>query len=101
MKQIYSDQDPIDQQEQAKRQDDQLSVLFGRETVQQARLLDVADLNLNEEMTGFITAGLTRLKQLRNHPGAQQDMVNKMAQGERLLLCMWIMDMGLLEKIRD
>ncbi len=78
-----------------------LFVLFGKETVKQASLIDVADLNLNEEMIKCITAGVTRLKQLQGNPDAQINLVKEMEPGERLMLCMWIMDMNLLEKIQE
>ena len=80
--------------------DAQLSSLFGSDTVEQARLIDVTDLNLDERMISCITIGLTRLKQMRNNPDAQISLVRTMEPGERLLLCMWILEMDLLEKIR-
>ena len=78
-----------------------LSVLFGKKIVEQACLIDVADLNLNEEMIRCITAGVTRLKQLKGNPDAQINLIKKLEPGETLLLCMWIMDMCLIEKILD
>ena len=80
--------------------DTQLSSLFGSDTVEQACLIDVADLNLDEHMISCITNGLTRLKQMRNNPDAQISHVRTMEPGERLLLCMWILEMDLQEKIR-
>ena len=80
--------------------DVQLSSLFGSDTIEQARLVDVADLNLNERMICCITNGLTRLKQMRNNPDAQTTFVRTMEPGERLLLCMWVLEMDLLDKIR-
>ncbi len=77
-----------------------LSRLFGSDTVEQARLIDAADLNLDERMISCITNGLTRLRQLRNNPDAQISLIQSMEPGERLLLCMWILEMDLLEKIR-
>ena len=76
-----------------------LSVLFGSDIVEQARLIDVVDLNLDERMTACITAGLTRLKQLRNNPAAQRALLAEMGAGEKLLLCMWIMEMDLFDRI--
>lgn len=76
-----------------------LSKLFGSDTVEQARLIDVVDLNMDERMTSTISSGLTRLKQLKNNPPAQFALVAQMEPGERLLLCMWIMEMDLLDKI--
>lgn len=79
----------------------ELTVLFGGETVALACQIDIADLNLNEEMTRCIAAGIKQLKQLKHDPQAQVDLVSGMEQGARLLLCMWIMDMDLLEKIQN
>ena len=75
--------------------------LFGKEIVKQAILVDVTDLNMNDEMIKCITAGVTRLKQLKGNPDAQINLVKEMEPGERLMLCMWIMDMNLLEKILE
>jgi len=80
--------------------DRELVELFGHEIVNQAQLVDVADLNLDEKMIACISTGVTRLKQLRNNPGAQQKLLAAMGPGEQLLLCMWVMEMDLLDKIR-
>ena len=82
-------------------QRNELAFLFGRETVELAGQIDIADLNLNEKMTDSITAGVRKLKELKDDPGAQVNLIKAMDQGARLLLCMWIMDMDLLDKIRS
>ena len=79
----------------------ELSFLFGADIVEQARLIDVADLNLTDAMTAGIGEGIRQLKQLRNNPEAQRQWVEKQEPGLRLLLCMWIRDMDLLEKIQS
>ena len=95
-------EDYLDQSEQvAERLKAELTFLFGRETVDLAGQIDIADLNLHGEMIDSISAGVKQLKQLKHDPRAQVDFVNGMEQGARLLLCMWIMDMDLLEKIQD
>ena len=76
-----------------------LTDLFGSDIVEQAGLIDAADLNLDERMTACITEGLTRLKQLRNDPASQRALLADMEPGEKLLLCMWIMEMDLFDKI--
>lgn len=78
----------------------ELSFLFGEDIVKQARLLDIANLNMTDEMTAGIRNGIKQLKQLKNDPGAQKQWLEKQESGLRLLLCLWIMDMGLLEKIQ-
>src|SRR5688572_21705050 len=85
--------------EEIKSPDRELAVLFGNEIVEQARLVDVVDLNLDERMTASISNGLTRLKQLRHDPASQRDLVAGMGAGEKLLLCMWIMEMDLWDRI--
>jgi len=77
----------------------ELSRLFGQDIVEQARLVDVVDLNLDDRMTACITSGITRLKQKRGDFVAQQVMVATMEAGEKLLLCMWIIEMELMDKI--
>ena len=86
--------------DEAELQYKELSKLFGSDIVEQAHLIDVVDLNMDERMTAAISMGLTRLKQLKNNPAAQIAQIAEMAQGERLLLCMWIMEMDLLDKIQ-
>ncbi len=78
----------------------ELSFLFGEEIVEQARLIDISDLNMTDEMTAGIGEGIRQLKQLRNDPEAQRQWVGKQEPGLRLLLCLWIMDMDLLDKIQ-
>lgn len=78
----------------------ELSFLFGADIVEQARLIDIADLNLTDEMTDGIGTGIRRLKELKQDPGAQREWVSEQAPGLRLLLCLWIMDMDLLAKIQ-
>jgi hypothetical protein len=101
MNENISDKKPDDGGREDVQRDKALSLLFGPETVEQARLIDVVDLNLNESMIECISKGVTTLKQLRGDPGAQRDLIRNLSQGERLLLCMWIMEMDLLGKIRE
>jgi len=78
----------------------ELACLFGKDIVEQARQLDIADLNLTDDMTSAIGDGVRQLKQLKHDPEAQQQWVNKQEPGLQLLLCMWVMDMDLLDKIQ-
>jgi hypothetical protein len=86
--------------EEAEHQIQELSQLFGVDTVEQARQIDVADLNMNDKMIATISDGVRKLKGLRMDPGAQRHLISGMEPGARLVLCLWIMDMGLLQKIR-
>ncbi len=78
----------------------ELKFLFDEDIVEQALLIDIADLNLTDEMTVSIGEGIRQLKQLRHDPEAQRLWVSEQAPGLRLLLCLWIMDMDLLGKIQ-
>ena len=86
--------------EEDERITEELAILFGRDTVNLARQIDIIDLNLNEEMTKSITSGVSKLKELKSDPVAQIRLIKGMEAGARLILCMWIMDMGLLDKIQ-
>ena len=94
--------DDLDQsREEDERAREELAVLFGQETVEQASQLDIADLHLNDEIVASISNGIRTLKELQHNPSAQVSFVNSLEPGARLLLCMWIMDTGLLTKIRQ
>ena len=94
--------DDLDQsREDHERAREELAVLFGQETVEQASQLDIADLHLNDEIVASISSGIRTLKELQHNPSAQVSFVNSLEPGARLLLCMWIMDTGLLTKIRQ
>ncbi len=54
---------------------------------------------MTDQMTAEIGAGIKQLKQLRESPVQQRQWLEKQEPGLQLLLCLWIMDMGLLEKI--
>jgi hypothetical protein len=86
--------------ENSKRLNDELCFLFGQEIVDQANQIDIVDLNLNKEITDSISSGIKQLKRLKDDPNAQLNLVNEMTPGAGIVLCMWIMEMGLLEKIQ-
>ena len=94
------DDDFVQSREENERAQDELAFLFGKETVEQAGQLDIADLTLSDEIAASIADGIRTLKQLRDRPAAQVNFVNSLQPGARLLLCMWIMDMDLLKKIQ-
>jgi len=85
--------------EEDEHQLQELTRLFGEDTVEQAQHIDVAHLNMNDKMIATISDGVRQLKALRTNPGAQRRLIGGMEPGARLILCMWIMDMGLLQKI--
>lgn len=78
----------------------ELTFLFGEEIVDQARVIDSADLNMTDAMTASVGEGVRQLKQLIKDPQGQRQWVAKQSPAEQLLLCLWIMDMGLLDKIQ-
>lgn len=84
----------------SRRQNEELSFLFGEETVEQANQIDIIDLNLNKDITETISKGVNQLKTLKNNPDAQLKLIKEMAPGARIVLCMWIMEMELLDKIQ-
>lgn len=86
--------------EEEERRIKYLSLVFGEDTVAQARQIDVADLNMNDKMMATISDGVRKLKALKADPDAQINLVSGLEPGARLVLCMWIMDMGLVDKIR-
>lgn len=91
----------VQSMEDYERSNDELAFLFGRETVEQADQLDIANLNLNDEIVACIADGIRTLKELQDNPGAQVNFVNGLEPGARVLLCLWVMDMGLLKKIQQ
>lgn len=86
--------------EASKRLKKELGFLFGEEVVEQASQVDIVDLNLNKAMTDCISEGLKQLKSLKSSPDAQQKLIREMTPGARIILCMWIMEMDLLDKIQ-
>ncbi len=81
-----NNEDLIQPMEAYERSNDELAVLFGRETVELARQVDIADLNLNEEIVACISTGIRTLKELWDNPPAQINFINGMEPGARLLL---------------
>ena len=86
--------------ESDRRRNAELAYLFGQESVEQVSQIDAADLSLNKDMTDCISLGVRQVKEQKNNPHAQKKLLEKMSPGERLVLCLWIMDMDLLDKIQ-
>ncbi|HSR63684.1 MAG TPA: hypothetical protein VLN56_09790 [Gammaproteobacteria bacterium] len=99
-----ADDEPVDDLQldidEAEKEAGELAFLFGEEIVEQAQLVDIADLNLTDEMTNEIGAGVRRLKELKNNPEAQRRWISEQTPGLQLVLCLWIMDMDLLGKLQ-
>jgi len=77
-----------------------LANLFGKEIVEQAELIDIADINISDQMTSCISDGVVQLKKQKGKTEAQRSLIERLSQGEKLVLCMWIMEMDLLDKIQ-
>ena len=90
--------DPLEVEKDRAQQ--QLTYLFGKDIVDQAELIDVADLNISDNITHCISDGVIQLKKLKGKKDSQRALVEKMSPGEKLVLCLWIMDMGLLDKLQ-
>lgn len=78
----------------------EMAWLFGDTVAEQANHIDIADINMNKEITQSIASGVRQLKELKNNSQGQRELVNTMEPGARILLCLWIMDMDLLDKIQ-
>ena len=78
----------------------ELSFLFGGDIVEQASLIDIADLNFTDVMTASVGEGIRQLKRLKHDPEAQRQWLSEQASGLRLLLCLWIMDTDILDQIQ-
>ena len=78
----------------------ELSWLFGNDIAEQADQVDIADINMNKDITEAIASGVKNLKELAGTPQAQRTYVASLEPGARILLCLWILDMDLLDKIQ-
>ncbi len=77
-----------------------LSRLFGEQTLRLTRRLDVADLHINDAMTQSIGASVSELKRLKGDVSGQKAYIAGLEEGARLLLCLWVTDMALHERLR-
>ncbi len=94
-----NDEQAVNQELEKSRVIQKLGYLFGKEIVEQAELIDIADLNVSDDITRCISKGVVQLKKLKGNTDAQCALINKMSEGEKLILCMWIMEMDLLDKL--
>lgn len=78
---------------------DELTALFGRDVLHQARLTDPADLELTAEQMDAVHDAADELLRLRGDPKAQVKMVRGLDSRTRMILCMWAVDTGLMESL--
>ncbi|NNE36702.1 MAG: hypothetical protein HKN08_00230 [Gammaproteobacteria bacterium] len=93
-------QNEVDFEAEKLRIHNDLATLFGEDIVEQAELIDIADLNISDKMTGCISDGVVQLKKMKGKIESQRNLIEKLSQGEKLVLCMWILEMEILDKIQ-
>jgi len=83
----------------ASRLETELACLFGRETVTQARCTDIADLELDAVFMDGIAETAGQLIQAKGQPRDQRALVEGMGRDKRLVLCMWLIDTDMADKL--
>jgi hypothetical protein len=79
--------------------DRELIALFGEVTVKVARMVDPAMLALSADLMDRVHDGADALLARTGRPDAQRRYVADLTSDVRLILCMWMMDMGLAAKL--
>lgn len=69
--------------------------LFGRELVEQASRTDPADLEVSAALMDAVHDAADRLLASSCQPKLQRDIVAGLEPQARLVLCMWLTDLGL------
>lgn len=83
----------------AKRMDAELMRLFGEVTVQVARMVDPATLALSADLMDRVHDGADALLMRTGNPDAQRRYIAALPSDVRMILCMWLMDLGLAAKL--
>lgn len=73
----------------------ELVSLFGREMVEQASRTDPADLEVSAALMDTVHDAADKLLASSYRPSLQRDIVAGLDPQARLLLCMWLSDLGL------
>ena len=81
------------------RVDAEIASLFGRELVNLARRTDVVDLDLEADYIDGLADAAEELLQVKGQSEKQRKMVDAMSAGERLALCMWMLDTDMAVKL--
>lgn len=79
--------------------DAELAGLFGDVTVKIARMLDPAMLTLSADLMDQVHDGADAILMRTGRPDAQRRYVAVLPSDVRLVLCMWLMDIGLVAKL--
>ena len=81
------------------KMDAELVALFGDVTVKIGRMVDPAMLALSADLMDRVHDGADALLARSGRPDAQRRYVAGLPSDVRLVLCMWMMDMGLAAKL--
>jgi hypothetical protein len=81
------------------RRDLELAALFGRALVDEAHRTEVCDLTLSAELMENVHDAADALLDKSGDTRAQQAIVSALTPLTRLVLCMWLVDLGLAAKL--
>lgn len=79
----------------ASRLERELTALFGRDLLKQAKAIDPADLELSEELMDAVHDAADHLLDHAGNPAMQRVVVMALPADVRLVLCMWLFDLEL------
>lgn len=79
----------------------ELVALFGRRVVDMATVLDVAHLDITAKRMAAVQKATEALMELNGQPDGQRAVVKGLETYTALLLCMWLMDTGMFERLLE
>lgn len=85
--------------ERQRRLEHELAALFGRGLVERAKETDPADLALSAELMDTVHDAADNFLAHAGDTVAQRAIVAALSADARLVLCMWVQDMGLAVKL--
>ena len=77
----------------------ELRSLFGAALLMRAQHTDPATLELSAALMASVHEAADRLLAQRGHVAAQRAIVAELPEPVRLVLCMWLLDLGLAAKL--
>ena len=77
----------------------ELACLFGKKTVTRAKRTDIVDLRVDADFMDGIADTAGQLLEAKDNPRKQRRLVGSMDQDKRLVLCMWVMDMEMTDRL--
>lgn len=84
-----------------KKRDAELVALFGTVPVMLARMVDPVNLNLSASLMDAVHDAADDLLALSGQLRDQQRFIADLPNDVRLVLCMWMLDLGLAAKLID